>query len=82
MSPCDFHVFGPLKKALKGRQFTDNDEVRETVKEWFRTQPKTFFPDGIHRFVDQCDTCFTQQGDYVWTVDSYTDIVYVPLFNL
>jgi len=50
--------------------------------ECFHTQPKTFFADGIHRLVDQWDTCFNQQGDYVQTVDSYTDIVYVALFNL
>ena len=56
---------GTKKKTLKGRRFTDNDEVRETVEEWFRTQPKTFFADGIHRLVDQWDTCFNQQGDYV-----------------
>jgi hypothetical protein len=64
LSPCDFHVFGPLKKALKGRRFTDKDEVQENVEEWFRTHPKTFFADGI-RLVDQWDTCFNQQGDYV-----------------
>jgi len=65
LSPCNFHVFRPLKKALKGRPFTDNDEVRETIEEWFCTQPKTFFADGIHRLVGQWDTCFNQQGDYV-----------------
>ena len=64
LSPCDFHVFGPLKKPLKGHRFTDNDEVRETV-EWFRTQPKPLFTDGIHHLVDQGDTCFNHQGDYV-----------------
>ena len=42
-----------------------NDEVWETFEEWFRTQPKTFFADGIHRIVDQWDNCFKQQGDYV-----------------
>jgi len=42
-----------------------NDEVRETVEEWFHTQPKTSFTDGIHRLVNQWDTCFNQQGDYV-----------------
>ena len=26
---------------------------------------QTFFADGIHRLVDQWDTCFNQQGDYV-----------------
>jgi len=34
-------------------------------RQWFRTQAKTFFADGIHRLVDQWDTCFNQQGDYV-----------------
>jgi hypothetical protein len=29
------------------------------------SQNKTFFADGIHRLVDQMDTCFNQQGDYV-----------------
>ena len=65
LSPCNFHVFGPLKEALKGRRFTDNDKVQETVEEWFRTQPKTSFADGIHRLMDQWDTCFNQQGVYV-----------------
>jgi len=58
-----------------GVQRTCHDQVKHK-------QPKTFFADGIHRLVDQWDTCFNQQGDYVQTVDSNTDIVYVPLFNL
>ena len=62
LSPWDFLVFGSLKKALKRRQFTENDEVRETVEEWFHTQPKTF-ADGIHRLMDQWETRFNQQGD-------------------
>jgi len=36
LSPCDFHA---TKKAVKERRFTDNDDVRDTVEEWFRTQP-------------------------------------------
>ena len=39
-----------------------HDQVKHM---WFRTQPKTFFADGIHRLVDQWDTCFNQEGDYV-----------------
>jgi hypothetical protein len=37
----------------------------ETVEEYFRTQPKTFFGDFIHRLVDQWNACFNQQGEYV-----------------
>jgi hypothetical protein len=30
-SPCDCHVFGPLKKTLKGRRFNSDEVVREAV---------------------------------------------------
>ena len=43
LAPSDFHVFGPLKGALTGTQFRDDDEVRSAVHEWLRTRPKDFF---------------------------------------
>ncbi|GFW57490.1 histone-lysine N-methyltransferase SETMAR [Trichonephila clavipes] len=33
MSPCDFHVFGPLKKHLKGKRFNSDDVFKDTVKD-------------------------------------------------
>jgi hypothetical protein len=41
--PSDFHVFGPLKGALSGTQFQNDDEVRSAVHEWLHTRPKEFF---------------------------------------
>jgi hypothetical protein len=32
LSPCDYHVFGPLKKTLKGRRFNSDEAVREVVE--------------------------------------------------
>ena len=57
--------FGPLKKSLKGRSFASNEEVKDTVEEWFHTQPRSFFTDGIHRLVQQWDNCLNRYGDYV-----------------
>jgi histone-lysine N-methyltransferase SETMAR len=42
IAPSDFHFFGPLKNALSGKQFRDDDEVRSAVHEWLRTRPKDF----------------------------------------
>ena len=39
--------------------------VQRTCRDEVRMKPRTFFADGIHRLVDQWDTCFNQQGDYV-----------------
>jgi hypothetical protein len=34
--PFDFLMFRALKKAPKGRQFADDDDVKEAVNEWLR----------------------------------------------
>jgi len=43
----DFHLFGPLKNAQRGRRFAADDEVKEAVHDWLRIQPQTFFSNGI-----------------------------------
>ncbi|GBM35560.1 Histone-lysine N-methyltransferase SETMAR [Araneus ventricosus] len=60
LSPCDFHVFGALKQAIRGHRFTTDDEVCGWVQAWIRQQPTSFFKDGIDRLVSQWDKC----GDY------------------
>ncbi|GBN87323.1 hypothetical protein AVEN_46108-1 [Araneus ventricosus] len=32
LSPCDFHVSGPLKQAIRGHRFTTVDEVCDWVQ--------------------------------------------------
>jgi len=43
LAPLDFHLFGPLKDALRGRQFTDDDDVKEAVNDWLRKQTNEIF---------------------------------------
>jgi histone-lysine N-methyltransferase SETMAR len=51
LTPCDYHVFGPLKKTLKGRRFNSDEADREAVEQWFIQQPVSFFAEGITKFV-------------------------------
>jgi hypothetical protein len=44
LAPSDFHLFGPLKEALRRRRFScDDDDVKAAVHQWLRAQPKIFF---------------------------------------
>lgn len=43
----DFHLIGPLKEALHGSKFRDNDEVKKNVLNWLRFQDKDLFAAGI-----------------------------------
>ena len=65
LAPSDFHLFGPLKNALRGRRFSCDDDVKAAVHQWLRTQPKTFFSDGIKKLVGCWEKCITKQGDYI-----------------
>ncbi|GFQ78682.1 mariner Mos1 transposase [Trichonephila clavata] len=49
--PCDFHVFGPLKRAIRRHRYTTDDEVCDWVHAWIRQPPTSFFKDGIDRLV-------------------------------
>ena len=42
LTPSDFHLFGPLKNALRSRRFAAADEVKEAVRDWLRSQKQTF----------------------------------------
>ncbi|GFS66023.1 histone-lysine N-methyltransferase SETMAR [Trichonephila clavipes] len=57
MSPCDFHVFGPLKKHLKGKRFNSDDVLKDTVKDRVSSQSQEFWEQGILRLVHQLDRC-------------------------
>ena len=64
LAPSDYHLFGPLKNALRGRRFSTDKEVREVVHKWLRDQPKTFL-EGIRKLVDRWTKCIEKEGDYV-----------------
>jgi hypothetical protein len=36
-------MFGPMKKSLRGRSFSSDEDVIGAVQNWLKTQPKTFF---------------------------------------
>jgi histone-lysine N-methyltransferase SETMAR len=64
LSPCDYHMFGPLKKTLKGRQFISDEAVREAVEQWFIQQPVSFM-ESITKFVQRWDKCPNSSGQYL-----------------
>jgi hypothetical protein len=51
LAPSDFHLFGPLIKALGGRRFRCDEDVKNAVHHWLSAQPKTFYYDDIKQLV-------------------------------
>lgn len=43
LAHSDFHLFGPLKEALRGRRFAKYDELKHGVREEFRRFREEFY---------------------------------------
>jgi hypothetical protein len=43
LAPSDFHMFGPMTEALRGKRFSSDEVVISTVQNWLKPQPKSFF---------------------------------------
>ena len=50
-APSDYHLFGPLKEALRGRCFTSDQEVKEAMHAGLAAQRKTFFSEVIRKLM-------------------------------
>jgi hypothetical protein len=53
-----------MKESRRGR-FLSDEAVIGAMKNWFKTQPKTFFSDGIKKLVTRWNRCVEVKGDYV-----------------
>jgi len=42
LSLSDFHLFRPLKDALRGHHFSLGEELKEAAYDWLAQQPKDF----------------------------------------
>jgi hypothetical protein len=48
-----------------GRQYHDDNEVKEAVNTWFASQAALFYDAGIQKLVPRYDKCLNNGGNYV-----------------
>ena len=51
LAPSDFRLFLHLKSFLGGQHFNDDDDLKEHVTTWLKTQAETFYEEGIQKLV-------------------------------
>ena len=57
-------MFGPLKEALGGQRF-DDEQVENFVLKWLQTLPASFYDAGIKEFPIHWQKCIEKGGNYV-----------------
>ena len=64
LAPSDFHLFLHLQSFLAGRQFHDENEVKEAVTTCFASQAVSFYDEGIKKLVQRYDKCLNNGRNY------------------
>lgn len=73
LAPSDYHLFGPMKKSLRGHHFSCLTEVKRVLNRWVDTTPRSFFDDGLRKLVQRWKKCVDLKGDYVEKCDDFQD---------
>ncbi|GFN97531.1 histone-lysine N-methyltransferase SETMAR [Plakobranchus ocellatus] len=61
----DFHLFGPLKRHLRGMAFETEDDFISELRNWFDNLDVDFFRVGINLLLSRWQKCIDLHGDYV-----------------
>ena len=65
LAPSHYHLFLHLKKFLGGKQFDDDDDLKDAVQKWLTRQAATFYEEDIHKPVPRYDKCLSNGGENV-----------------
>ena len=60
-----FIFLGPLKDALRGTRFEDDESVIHAVRTWLREQETSWYKEGIHALVSRWRKAVVVNGDYM-----------------
>jgi len=65
LSPCNYHMFGPLKEVLGGQRFDIDKQVKDFVRKWLQACPPSFYDAGIKKLPIRWQKCIEKSGNYV-----------------
>lgn len=64
IAPSDFYLFANLKRHLRGKHFDSDEELIETVNDWFEAKDRDFYSKGIDGLSDRYQRVIDHDGDY------------------
>ena len=70
---ADFHVFGPMKKPLRGTVFKTRQEVMDAANKSLRQFDAKFWEAGFDKLIHRYQKCIALNGDYVERANNEPD---------
>ncbi len=74
LAPMDFRVFPELKASLRGRKFTNLQELRRATRDAIRSFDPQWYKETFAMWVSRHRKCVSVNGDYVEKVRRSLDL--------
>ncbi|XP_047987147.1 histone-lysine N-methyltransferase SETMAR-like [Leguminivora glycinivorella] len=65
IAPSDYYLFRDLKKSLRGRHFSTDEELKAAVIDFFDSKDTAYFCKGIELLISRCNKCIEIGGNYI-----------------
>ena len=65
LAPSDFYLFADLKKMLKDKRFSSDDEIIATTEDYFEAKYNSFYKKSTESLEKRWNACIAMEGDYV-----------------
>lgn len=65
LAPSDYYLFPKMKKELRGKKFSTDEEVKDAVFSYFADKEKSFFYEGINKLIERSQKCIRLAGEYI-----------------
>jgi histone-lysine N-methyltransferase SETMAR len=65
LAPSDYHLFSPLKHAIRGKKFEDDEEVISEVKRWLRQIFAEWCREDLQALTSRWRKAVDSEGDCV-----------------
>ncbi|KAJ8729976.1 hypothetical protein PYW07_017014 [Mythimna separata] len=64
-APSDYFLFPNLKKDLRGKHFSDDEELKGAINEHFSGHEEKNFLEGIEKLLSRTNKCIEMLGEYI-----------------
>ena len=65
LAPCDYHLFGPLKRFLHNKKFGNVQDINFKFEQFLNSQRSSFRADSIATLLQRWTKVFESDGAYI-----------------
>ena len=64
ISPSDYYLFAPMKAALRGKTYSNANDLQRDLETWVESKSREFFATAFDKLPGRWRKCIEAGGDY------------------